>query len=183
MSTEAHAFIATSLDGFIAREDGAIDWLDGVPDTEDHGFDEFLDGVDALVMGRKTFEQVLGFGEWAYGERRVVVLSRSRTQASIPVPEHVSSPVEFFGGTPEDLFRREESAGTGRLYVDGGQVIQSFLAAGLLHQINLTRIPVLLGGGIPLFGPLDSDVWWEHQSTRSFPSGLVQTVYRRKETS
>ena len=178
MTAEAHAFIATSLDGFIAREDGGIDWLDDLPEIEDHGFFDFLAGIDALVMGRKTFEQVLGFGEWPYGDRRLIVLSRSRT--SMEVPPHVLSPVEFFGGTPAELIGRESDAGTKRLYVDGGRVIQSFLRDGLLDEITLTRLPVLLGQGIPLFGPLEADRWLDHVSTRSFPSGLVQSVYRRR---
>ena len=173
---KASVFIATSLDGYIARPDGAIDWLptnglDGP--TEDYGYKKFIDTVDALVMGRKSFETVLGFGiAWPY-TKPVIVLS-SRT---VEIPEAIRGKVEAMSGTPAEVIRRMEERGAKHLYIDGGKTIQGFLTAGLIGRMTITRIPVLLGSGIPLFGPLPGDVKWRHVETRSWPSGLVQSTY------
>ncbi len=166
-------FIATSLDGFIARVDGTLDWL---PENggEPHGYDEFMATVDALVIGRKTFETVLTFAAWPYGKKPVFVLSGQ--------PERLKAPegavCEFMAGTPEELAARLAQRGLGHLYIDGGLTIQGFLRAGLIQRFILTRVPVLLGSGIPLFGDLPGDLWLEHVATRSFSSGLVQSEYR-----
>jgi dihydrofolate reductase len=163
-------FIAASLDGFIARANGDIDWLPAV--AEPHGYDEFVAGVDAIVIGRKTFETVLGFGEWPYGGKRVVVLSSGPLDFST-----VRGHVERLCGEPAEILATLAAGGAHELYVDGGVTIQRFLAAGLIRRLVVTRVPVLLGGGIPLFGPLPHDVSWRHVATRSFPSGLVQSEY------
>ena len=165
-------FIATSLDGFIAREDGALDWLPG-DDVEDHGYHEFMASVDALVFGRKTFETVLSFGTWPYGEKPVIVLSS--TPSRIAVPD--GAVCEAMAGTPEEILARLAERGMRDLYIDGGVTIQRFLSAGLIHRLIVTRIPVLLGAGIPLFGSLPHDVRLKHVATRSYPSGLVQSEY------
>jgi dihydrofolate reductase len=169
----ASVFIATSLDGFIARPDGAIDWLptDGV---ESHGYDEFIATVDAIVMGRKTFETVLGFGAWPYGPKPVVVLS-SRPEV-LRAPEGAAC--EMMSGTPPEIVARLGARGMKHLYVDGGITIQGFLQAGLIQRMIITRIPVLLGSGIPLFGPLSRDIRLKHVATRWYPSGMVQSEYR-----
>jgi dihydrofolate reductase len=168
----ASVFIATSLDGFIAREDGALDWLpaDG---GEPHGYDEFMATVDAVVMGRRTFETVLTFDGWPFGSKPVVVLS-SRP-AELQAPE--GAVCEFMDGTPSDIVARLADRGMNHLYVDGGVTIQRFLAAGLIQRMIITRIPVLLGSGVPLFGPLSHDVRFRHVGTRTFPSGMVQSEY------
>ena len=171
---EAAAFIATSLDGYIAREDGRLDWLEGWGGEGDHGYAAFMASIDTLVMGRKTFEQVLGFGSWPYAGKRVVVLS-SRPLA---VPEGLRPSVEVQSLEPADLMRRLAASGTRRVYVDGGQTIQRFLRAGLIGEMIITRVPVLIGAGIPLFGHLDEDVALEHVETEAFASGLVQSRYR-----
>jgi dihydrofolate reductase len=169
---KASIFIATSLDGFIARQDGALDWLpaDG---GEPHGYEEFIATVDALVIGRKTFETVLTFDTWPYGSKPVVVLSRR--------PEALRAPAgavcEVMTGTPHQIVARLGARGMKHLYVDGGVTIQGFLEAGLIQRLIITRIPVLLGNGIPLFGPLPHDVRLEHVATRSYPSGMVQSEY------
>jgi dihydrofolate reductase len=168
---KASVFVGTSLDGFIARTDGTLDFLP--PDGgEPHGYDEFMATVDAHVIGRKTFETVLGFGGWAYGKKPVFVLS-SRSIAAAP-PEAV---VERMSGAPADIVSQLEARGVRHIYVDGGITIHRFLEAGLIHRLILTRVPVLIGTGIPLFGPLQHDISLEHVVTRSYPSGLVQSEY------
>jgi len=168
----ASVFIATSLDGFIAREDGALDWLPA-GGGEPHGYDEFIAGVDAIVIGRKTFETVLSFDTWPYGTKPVVVLS-SRPSA-LRAPD--GAVCDMMAGTPPEVVARLSARGFEHLYVDGGVTIQGFLEAGLIQRLTITRIPVLLGRGIPLFGPLPHDVRLEHVGTRSYPSGLVQSEY------
>ena len=169
---KASVFIATSLDGFIARADGALDWLPA-DDVEPHGYDEFIATVDAIVMGRKTFETVLTFGAWPYGTKPVVVLSG--TPSALRAPD--GAVCEMMAGTPPEVVARLGARGFRHLYVDGGVTIQGFLAAGLIQRMIITRIPVLLGSGIPLFGPLSHDVRLEHVATRSYPSGMVQSEY------
>jgi len=171
-SISGSVFIATSLDGFIAREDGALDWLPG-GDVEDHGYNEFMASVDALVMGRKTFETVLGFPEWPFGTKPVIVLSS--TPSRIVAPN--GAECEAMAGTPQEILDRLAERGMRDLYIDGGVTIQRFLEAGLIKRLIVTRIPVLLGTGIPLFGPLSRDVRVQHVTTRSYPSGLVQSEY------
>ncbi|MBI3504274.1 MAG: dihydrofolate reductase [Proteobacteria bacterium] len=170
--TSASVFIATSLDGYIARRDGAIDWLP-MPEGEDHGYDAFVAGVDAIVIGRRTFETVLTFGGWAYGAKRVVVLSSRPVDLSVVR----GGTVEQLSGKPRDIVETLAATGAPRLYVDGADTIQRFLRAGLIDRFIITRIPVLIGDGIPLFGPLAHDLALHHVATRTFPSGLVQSEY------
>ena len=169
---KASVFIATSLDGFIARQDGALDWLpaDG---GEPHGYDEFIATVDALVIGRKTFETVLTFDTWPYGSKPVVVLSTRPAALRAPA----GAVCEMMTGTPHEIVARLSARGMKHLYVDGGVTIQGFLEAGLVQRLIITRIPVLLGSGIPLFGPLSHDVRLNHVAARSYPSGMVQSEY------
>jgi len=167
----ASVFIGTSVDGFIARKNGSFDFLP--EDPEPHGYDELMAGVDALVIGRKTFETVLAFPGWPYGDKRVVVLS--------------SQPVDFSGvkggvveqmsGSPASIVARLAESGAHNLYIDGGITIQRFLRAGLIQRLIITRVPVLIGEGIPLFGSLPHDVKLRHVMTRHYPSGLVQSEY------
>ena len=178
MGVRCSAFIATSVDGFIAREDGRIDWLlaaqSALPPGEDCGYGEFIATVDGLVMGRGTFEQVLTFPQWPYGERPLHVLSRTLTA----LPGHVPATVSLTAESPAELVARLEAAGHRHLYVDGGRTIQGFLAAGLLDEITITHIPVLIGSGRRLFGPLWTDVALELVASRSWPFGFVQDRYR-----
>ncbi len=168
----ASVFIATSIDGFIARHDGGLDWLP-TDECEPHGYDEFMASVDAIVIGRKTFETVLSFGGWAYGRKPVVVLSSKMAELKAPA----DAICDFMAGDPTEILTRLIQRGWGHVYVDGGITIQGFLQAGLIQRIVITRIPVLLGAGIPLFGPLSHDVRLKHVTTRSFPSGMVQSEY------
>jgi dihydrofolate reductase len=171
-----HVFIATSLDGFIARPDGDIGWLLERDDpTEDHGYASFIADKDAIVMGRGSYEKVLTMGEWAY-DRPVLVLSRQL--AGTPVPEALQGKVRFSNCTPSDAMTQLASEGVRRVYVDGGQVVQSFLRDSLIADMVVTTVPVLIGTGIPLFGALPQDVSLALESSRHFPSGLVQSTYR-----
>lgn len=163
-------FVGTSLDGFIARPDGSFDFLPD--DPEPHGFEEFLASVDAIVMGRNTFEIVLPFPEWPYGDKRVVVLSSRALDLSA-----AKGRVEQMSGTPADVVAQLAASGAAHLYIDGGITIQQFLRAGLIDRLIVTRVPVLIGQGIPLFGSLPHDVKLQHIATRAFPSGLVQSEY------
>jgi dihydrofolate reductase len=170
---KASVFVGTSVDGFIARRDGGLDFLPP-GGGEPHGYDEFIATVDAIVIGRKTFETVLGFGgAWPYGRKRVVVLSGRPVDLSV-VDGGV---VEQMGGPPEEIVSRLAASGARHLYVDGGVTIQRFLRAGLVDRLVVTRVPVLIGEGIPLFGSLPHDVRLRHVATRSYPSGLVQSEY------
>jgi dihydrofolate reductase len=167
----ASVFIGTSVDGFIARKNGAFDFLPA--DPEPHGYDEFMASVDALVIGRKTFETVMAFPDWPYGDKRVVVLSSQPVDLS-GVKGGV---VEQMSGSPASIVARLAESGAHHLYIDGGITIQRFLRAGLIQRLIITRVPVLIGEGIPLFGSLPHDVQLRHVMTRHFPSGLVQTEY------
>jgi dihydrofolate reductase len=164
-------FVGASVDGFIARPNGDLDFLPP-GGGEPHGYDEFIASVDAIVIGRKTFETVLAFAEWPYGSKRVVVLS------SRPVGlATAKGAVEQAGGEPAEIVARLAGSGARHLYVDGGITIQRFLRAGLVNRLVVTRVPVLIGEGIPLFGSLPHDVRLRHVSTRHFASGLVQSEY------
>lgn len=174
----AHVFIATSLDGYIARKDDDIEWLTSFSSLgEDHGYNAHIAKMDGIIMGRGTYEKVVTFDQWYY-EKPVLVLSRSLDPAS--VPDHLKDKVEVIAATPEGAMDLAASRGWQRIYADGGKLIQSFLRAGLIEDMIVSRIPILLGDGIPLFGPLDQDIALEHIETKSFPSGLVQSHYRVK---
>ena len=176
--TTGHVFIGTSLDGFIARKNDDIAWLTDYPTLgEDHGFNAHMARVDGVVMGRGTYEVIKHMRPWYYS-KPVVVLSTSLTQADIP--EEIADKVEVMKATPEEAMRTLGERGWKAAYVDGGSVIQSFLRAGLIEDLVISRIPVLIGEGISLFGPLDADLMLEHVDTKAFPSGLVQSLYRVK---
>ena len=168
---KASVFIGTSVDGFIARANGDLDFLPP-GGGEPHGYEEFMATVDALVIGRKTYETVLNFDRWPYAGKRVVVLS-SRPLPPAP-PEAV---VEHMSGTPAEIVARLASRGIGHIYVDGGITIQRFLRAGLIQRLIITRVPVLIGAGIPLFGDVPVDIALTHVATRHYVSGLVQSEY------
>jgi dihydrofolate reductase len=164
-------FVGASVDGFIARPNHDLDFLP--EDCEPHGYDEFIASVDTLVIGRNTFEKVLTFGQWPYGQKRVVVLSSSPVDLSAAA----GGVVEQMGGAPADIVARLEASGARHAYIDGGITIQRFLYAGLIQRMTVTRVPVLIGQGIPLFGGLLHDVKLRHVATRTYPSGLVQSEY------
>ena len=164
------AFVGTSVDGFIARANGDLDWL---PSGGNPSYDAFIAAVDAVVMGRKTFEKVLTFGTWPYGDKPVFVLSTR----PLELPTLPGALVEQASGDPSEIVSRLADRGMGHLYVDGGITIQRFLQAGLIQHLIVTRVPVLIGDGIPLFGALKRDIALSHVATITYPGGLVQTEY------
>jgi dihydrofolate reductase len=183
MNTEGHAapvcaiFVGVSLDGFIARPNGDLDWLmgEGGGDSAEYGYNEFIADIDAIVMGRRTFEKVLTFDKWYYGDKRVVVLSHQSLDLS--VAQARGAVVEQMSGAPSEIVSKLTASGANRLYVDGGITIQLFLRAGLIHRLILSRLPVLIGEGIPLFGSVPHDIRLNHIATRIYPGGMVQSEY------
>jgi dihydrofolate reductase len=168
----ASVFIGTSVDGFIARANDDLDFLPP-GGGEPHGYNEFIASVDAIVIGRKTFEKVLTFGDWPYGDKRVVVLSSRPVDLSVVR----GGVVEQMAGQPAEIVAQLAARGVHHLYVDGGVTIQRFLRAGAIQRLIITRVPVLIGEGVPLFGALAHDIRLRHIATRHFPSGLVQSEY------
>jgi dihydrofolate reductase len=178
MRPNCSVFIAASLDGFIARSDGSLDWLDNanllVPAGEDCGYKVFMETIDAIVMGRNTFEKVLSLGiHWPYADKQVIVLSHR----PLNIPENIQHIVSQYTGTPEAIVTMLESRNLRRLYIDGGATIQQFLAAGLISEITLTVIPVLLGTGIRLFGDLKNDITLKLEKNKAYDCGYTQVKY------
>jgi len=161
-------FIGLSLDGYIARPDGSLDWL--LPfEAPEHGYQSFIDSVDAVVVGRATYETVLGFEVWPYSGKRVVVLTRRPRP-----PLHGETFVE---GTPAAVAALLEGEGIRHAYVDGGNVVSEFVAAELVDDLTLTFVPVVLGQGIRLFQGVIPERAFRLVSARTYPSGLVQVKY------
>lgn len=187
-NTYCSVYIAASIDGFIAREDGDIDWLtrptrpddevlentEGISDTGDFGYEEFISGIDAIVMGRGSFEKVLTFGEWPYEGTPVAVLSSRKLE----IPDSLTGKAMHMTGWPDQIVSQLAAKGYRRLYIDGGVTIQRFLTADLIDQITVTWIPVLLGAGIPLFGSLGRELRLKLVDSTAFSNGFVQTSYR-----
>jgi dihydrofolate reductase len=179
--TTGHVFIATSLDGFVARKDHQLDWL-MKQDTQgdDQGYSEFSESIDGLVMGRGSYETLLDFDqEWPY-TKPVVVLSRSLLQSDVPA--NLAGKVEVSALEPSELMKRLGEDGWSRAYIDGGKVVQSFIRLGLVEDIVLTTIPILIGDGLRLFGEVEGDIDLELLASKSFNSGLVQSHYRLKNS-
>lgn len=171
----AAVFVGVSLDGFLARPNGDLDWLMGEGGGGEHGYNEFIAGIDAIVMGRKTFEKVLTFDKWYYGDKRVVVLSRH--PVDLASARARGGVVEQMAGPPAEIVSTLAASGARHLYVDGGITIQEFLRAGLIQRLIISRLPVLIGQGIPLFGTLPRDIRLRHVATRTYPGGMVQSEY------
>ena len=174
--TSANVYIGTSLDGFIARADGDISWLVKFADADAvEAYNEFIATVDVIVIGRGTFETVLGFPFWPY-DKPVFVLSKTLNG----VPDSLSQKATVSSLEPFELLRHLSDEGFNAAYIDGGKVIQSFLAADLIDNLIIATIPLLIGAGIPLFGSLDTDISFEHVRTSTYPNGLVRSYYQRK---
>lgn len=176
MTFQCFVFIAVSLDGYIARDDGDISWLEDVGyeiTDEDFGFKKFFNSIDTLVVGRNTYQHVLGFPEWPYENKRVIVLSHS----PLTIPVKLSDKVEVANMSPLELANYLESTGAEKVYVDGGKTVQGFLQAGLINEMIITTIPVLLGGGKALFAQLDQEVKLDLLEVNSFKNGFVQSHY------
>lgn len=173
---ETLVFIATSLDGYIARLDDGLDWLPvgGDEAGNDFGYAALMATIDTIVLGRRTFEKVLTFGGWPYDAKRVIVVSSGTPE----MPDEIRDRVEVISSPPADLLAHLGATGSRRIYVDGGVTIQRFLAAGLIGEMTITRVPVLIGSGIPLFGALPGDVVVTHETTTAYSNGMVQSRYR-----
>ena len=164
------AFLGSSLDGFIAGPDDELDWLErGGGPPEDHGFAPFFASVDALLIGRRTWEVVSRFPAWPYGEKPVFVLTRR--------PAEGRHGERFLQGSPAEVLAALGDAGARRVYVDGGRVVSRVLAAGLLDELTISILPVVLGRGIPLFVDAGPERWLDLASSRAFGGGMVQLRY------
>ena len=174
-------FIATSIDGFIADKEGGIDWLHSIPnpDGDDMGYTDFMKEIDGIIMGRVTFETVLGFGiDWPY-EVPVFVLSNTLKE----VPEKLASQVSVVSGELKDILQGIQKKGVKHLYIDGGSTIQSFLKKDLIDEMTITKIPVLLGGGTPLFGEMAEPLKWRCVDSKIYLDSVVQNTFRRQRSS
>ena len=171
-----YIYIATSLDGFIATSDGGLDWLDEIPNPEqsDYGYAEFMDRIDAIVMGRNTFEKVLTFGKWVY-DKPVFVLSNTLTR----LPEEIIDKAEIVSGDIKQLINQLNQRGYNNLYIDGGGTIQSFLKEDCIDEMIITKVPILLGNGFPLFDKLNQSLKFKHQKTQIYNDFLVKSHYIR----
>ena len=171
-------FIATSMDGYIADKHGGIEWLDSIPEVNsiDTGYAAFMADIDALVMGRATYEKVLSFGiDWPY-TKPVYVVSNSLEFIS----SELQGKVFLVSGDLDDILKSIQEKGHCRLYIDGGSLIQSFLRQDLIDEMVITVIPVLLGSGIPLFGHLSEQLLFECRETKHFLNSIVQNHFVRK---
>lgn len=170
-------YIATSLDGFIATESGGLDWLNSIPNptNDDYGWADFNHRIDAILMGRKTFDFVVSFGGWLY-EKPVHVLSTTLES----VPKRLADKVTLHRGALAGVLADLEGQGIKQLYVDGGALIQSFLREDLIDEMIITRVPVLLGAGIPLFKDTGPEKAFRHLKTEVLNDALIKTHYRRK---
>ena len=174
MTVKISVYIAVSLDGFIARKNGDLDWLPaGEEGGEDFGYGEFMSTVDYIVMGRNTFEKVLTFGGWRYDKKVIVLTSRDLT-----IPSELADKAEVLHLSPRELIHEMERRGAKNIYLDGGVTIQRFLRESLVDEMTITTIPILLGEGLPLFGKLDNDVKLELVKSESFKNGFVQNKYK-----
>lgn len=172
----SYVFIAQSLDGFIAKKDGDINWLIEIPNPEgsDWGFGQFINMIDAVIMGRNTFEKVLTLGSWQY-TKPVFVLSSKLNE----VPEELSGRAEIINGSPKEVLSMLNGKGYKNFYVDGGRTIQSFLKEDLIDELIITTIPVILGGGIPLFGTIGRELKFEYVKTEVFDKLFAKDFYKR----
>ena len=178
MNKKNIVFKAQSLDGFIAGKNGELDWLHAIPnpDNNDMGFNALMEEIDAIVMGRTTYETVLGFGaEWPYN-KHVFVLSNTLKS----VPKKLEDKITLMNGTPHEVLDKIHDKGYLKLYIDGGTTIQHFLKEDLIDELRITTIPILLGGGFPLFGDLDHPMEFEHIASKLFLNQITQNHYKRK---
>lgn len=163
-------YIATSIDGYIARKDGSLDWLDRVGGfDEDYGFQKLLDSIDAVILGRGTYEIAAGVTDWPYKGKKIVVLSHSL--------KTVREEAEIFRGDLTELVSQLHSEGIKHIWIDGGVTISQFLNLGLVDFMTLSVIPILLGNGIPLFNVIGKEITCRLVSSLSYPSGLAQLNY------
>lgn len=172
-------YIAKSLDGYIAKKDNNLDWLNEFPNPErnDYGFDEFTKRIDAVIIGKNTFEVVLSFGQWMYNKAVFIISSQLKS-----VPKNLINKAEILNEKPQSVVNLLNSRGYKNLWIDGGKVIQAFLKARLIHEIIITTVPIILGEGIPLFTKGICEQKYDHHNTEIFSSGLVKSCYKITNT-
>ena len=172
-------YIGISLDGFIARENGDIGWLDKanqkVTPGEDFGFHKFIESVDLIVMGRRTFEQVASFDTWPYRDKKLIVLSSKKIEIPQKLKKTVTTSNTLF---PNKLIKELSDQSVDHIYVDGGIVIQEFLLARLVDEITVTIVPILIGKGKSFSGLLSEDLYLHHLKTTVYDFGFVQSKYK-----
>ena len=174
MTVKISVYIAASLDGFIARKNGDLDWLPaGEQDGQDFGYAEFMSTIDYVVMGRNTFEKVLTFGGWHYNKKVIILTSRD-----LSIPPELAGKVESLHLSPRELVHEMGRRGAKSIYLDGGVTIQHFLRESLVDEMTITTILILLGEGLPLFGKLEKDIKLELVKSESFMNGFVQNKYK-----
>ena len=173
-----YVYIAQSLDGFIADKNGGLDWLNEIPnpDNSDFGFAEFMSSIDAVVMGRNTFEKVHSFGMWPYA-KPVYIISSTLNE----LPKEYFGKAEILNLKPHQIIEKLNKEGFNNLYIDGGALIQSFLSEDLIEELIITSIPVLLGDGISLFGKLDKSLKFKLQRSEVLIDSLVKSHYIREK--
>jgi dihydrofolate reductase len=169
-------YIATSLDGYIARKNGNLDWLMERPNPEnsDYGFSEFMERIDGILMGRNTFETIVAFGQWPY-TKPVFVLSSKLNR----VPDDYLEKASIVSGDPKEIIQDLKNKGIEKLYIDGGKTIQSFLKQDLIDELIITRVPIILGSGIPLFTDMDQEMKFRLKDTEILNEDLVKSTYTR----
>ena len=173
-----YAYIGHSIDGYIADKNGGIDWLNEIPNpnNDDFGFAEFMGKVDAIVMGRNTFEMVQSFGMWPYTKPVYVISSRLKT-----LSEEYSGKAKILNLKPAQIIEKLREIGHTDLYIDGGALIQSFLSEDLMDELIITAIPILLGGGVSLFGDLPKPMKFKLKKSEVLLNSLVKNHYTREK--
>jgi len=174
MNVKVSVYIAASLDGFIARKNGDLDWLPvPIEGGEDYGYAEFMSDIDHIVMGRNTYEKVLSFGGWHYDKKVIVLTSRD-----LDIPSNLTEKVEALHLSPRELLQTMNIRQSRHIYLDGGVTIQRFLREGLVDEMTITTIPILLGEGLPLFGTIHQDIHLKLLNSQAFQNGFVQSKYQ-----
>ncbi len=173
---KAFVYIGTSLDGFIARTNGDIEWLVQYANDEAiQAYEEFISKIDAVVIGRGTFDKVLTFPSWPY-EKKVFVLSNTLKK----LPATVENKAILLSLSPADTLKKLSQEGHTNVYVDGGLVIQNFLKADLIDELIISKVPIIIGSGIPLFADVKQDLLFRHVKTEVQSNELVRSYYKRK---
>ncbi|MBY3790177.1 dihydrofolate reductase [Photobacterium carnosum] len=177
-------FIATSVDGFIAKKNGSVDWLQtagnlntDMGDQADMGFNQYIASVDCIIMGRKCMEIISSMNlspeQWPYGNTRIIVLSSTLTQA----PDNLKDKIEMYAGDISALVTKLNDEGYQHAYIDGGMTIQAFINQQLINDITITRAPILLGSGISLFGETHCDIALQQTQAIVYPNDFIQVKY------
>ncbi len=172
-----HVFMGMSLDGYVADKNNSVEWLNAYPqeDGPESHFSLFMDNMDAIIMGRNTFETVHSFGVWPY-TKPVIVLSKSLES----LPQGYEGKASLSKEDVKDVLLSAFRKGYKELYIDGGAVVRSFLALDLIDSMTLTQVPLLLGGGVSLFGDMDATMKFTHIHTQVLDGGLVLSGYMRQ---